>query len=772
MGFQTWQAGAVTVDLSRKHRVPMLSLAEEVPSWATREWPFLINAARSQRAQAEAVVAIINSWNWRRVTIVYEDTGSSPDAIISHLINELQDAQVFIEELASLSSWLAFSDEQYLQRQLESLKAKQSRVFIVHTSAVNLSSNIFIEAKKLGMMENDSVWITTTSITNQLYSLDETTISAMQGVLGVKSYFPTSGDRWNSFSSNFSVLFKSLYPNEPDREPGLYALQAYDAMWALALAVSNSSGQFLLDKISRCNFQGLNGEFKLSRGGGLEAQKVFAIVNVDGKSYRELGYWSDGLGFSLNLTEGSNYSKFMDILPPVRFWPGEAWPVPKGYTTPTDANPLIVGVPAHPAFDDIVKVHCDNESSCMNPNVTGFSVDVFKAAVARLPYNLSYKFVPYFGTYKAMIQELQNQTFQAQAVIGDISITAQRCQLAQFTQPYSEPGLQAVIYQKPQPRNKSWLFQKPFTGPMWIFTGLVNIYNGLVVFLIERRHNPAFRGSVWNQIGTLINLAFTTLFSLQGGTLHSNMSRMTMLVWLFVALVVTQSYTASLTSMLTVHKLNTQKLDMNELMRHEQKVGCNWNSFVCDYLKVLGFREDKILKVYNADDYPQLLKNGTIKAAFLITPYAKILLARTCQCQHYTTAEPTFRIGGFGFVFKKGDPLLPDMSQAVLNVSESGEVRSLETKMLSKYNCTESQPNNDDEGRLGMRSFKGLFAITFATSTAALVAYCVSRLHENWVRKNSRVGTELQAEAGRHAHGPREDEAIMFANEMETYKRY
>uniref|UniRef100_A0A7N0VJX4 Receptor ligand binding region domain-containing protein n=1 Tax=Kalanchoe fedtschenkoi TaxID=63787 RepID=A0A7N0VJX4_KALFE len=343
MGFQTWQAGAVTVDLSRKHRVPMLSLAEEVPSWATREWPFLINAARSQHAQAEAVVAIINSWNWRRVTIVYEDTGSSPDAIISHLINELQDAQVFIEELVSLSPWLAFSDEQYLQRQLESLKAKQSRVFIVHTSAVNLSSNIFIEAKKLGMMENDSVWITTTSITNQLYSLDETTISAMQGVLGVKSYFPTSGDRWNSFSSNFSVLFKSLYPSEPDREPGLYALQAYDAMWALALAVSNSSGQFLLDKISRCNFQGLNGEFKLSKGEGLEAQKVFAIVNVDGKSYRELGYWSDGLGFSLNLTEGSNYSKFMDILPPVRFWPGEAWPVPKGYTTPTDANPLIRG---------------------------------------------------------------------------------------------------------------------------------------------------------------------------------------------------------------------------------------------------------------------------------------------------------------------------------------------------------------------------------------------------------------------------------------------
>lgn len=126
------------------------------------------------------------------------------------------------------------------------------------------------------------------------------------------------------------------------------------------------------------------------------------------------------------------------------------------------------------------------------------------------------------------------------------------------------------------------------------------------------------------------------------------MSRITMIVWLFVALVITQSYTASLTSLLTVDKLNPQKLDIDDLKRNKDKVGCNGNSFVGSYLQALGFREENILKVYNAEEYPQLLKSGTIKAAFLITPNVKIFLAK--HCRGYATVEPTYKVGGFGFV--------------------------------------------------------------------------------------------------------------------------
>ena len=51
---------------------------------------------------------------------------------------------------------------------------------------------------------------------------------------------------------------------------------------------------------------------------------------------------------------------------------------------------------------------------------------------------------------------------------------------------------------------------------MWALTTIINIYNGFVIWLIERNHCSDLKGSVPNQIGVLLWLAFTTLFSLQG----------------------------------------------------------------------------------------------------------------------------------------------------------------------------------------------------------------------------------------------------------------
>ena len=102
------------------------------------------------------------------------------------------------------------------------------------------------------------------------------------------------------------------------------------------------------------------------------------------------------------------------------------------------------------------------------------------------------------------------------AVVGDTAIIANRSEYVEFTQPYSDSGLQMLIYFKPERVESAWLFKKPFTTFMWIFTVVINVYNGFVVWLIERNHNPNFRGNIWNQIGTMLTLAFTTLFSQQG----------------------------------------------------------------------------------------------------------------------------------------------------------------------------------------------------------------------------------------------------------------
>lgn len=102
------------------------------------------------------------------------------------------------------------------------------------------------------------------------------------------------------------------------------------------------------------------------------------------------------------------------------------------------------------------------------------------------------------------------------AAVGDIAIITRRYEHAEFTHPYSEAGLVMIVPTRKDTSNKALLFTKPFTVTMWISVAVVTVYNGFVVWFIERNHCPEHEGSMFNQAGTLVCLSFTTLFSLNG----------------------------------------------------------------------------------------------------------------------------------------------------------------------------------------------------------------------------------------------------------------
>ncbi|KAL9454643.1 hypothetical protein AB3S75_010110 [Citrus x aurantiifolia] len=155
------------------------------------------------------------------------------------------------------------------------------------------------------------------------------------------------------------------------------------------------------------------------------------------------------------------------------------------------------------------------------PNITGFSIDVLKAIADRLP------------TYLMSSSPFKN----FDAVVGDTAIVANHSRYAEFSQPYAAPGVQLLVPVKLRRPERALLPKKPFTSLLWAARGSIVLYNGFVVWLIERKNNEHLRkGSILNQAGTMVSFAFTTLFSLQGEKLHSNLSRMTMVVWLFAAL--------------------------------------------------------------------------------------------------------------------------------------------------------------------------------------------------------------------------------------------
>ena len=132
----------------------------------------------------------------------------------------------------------------------------------------------------------------------------------------------------------------------------------------------------------------------------------------------------------------------------------------------------------------------------------------------------------------------------------------------------------------------------------------------------------------------------------------SNCARFVVIVWVFVVLILIQSYTASLTSLLTVQKMRPKFTDVNELIKNNLNVGYHSGSFVHNMLKDMGF-QDYQLKIYNSSEschrlFEKGVENGGIAAAFDEIPYVKLFLGK--YCSKYTMVGPTFKTGGFGFV--------------------------------------------------------------------------------------------------------------------------
>lgn len=401
LGPNSWEESSAVAEVGQQLDVPILSFSDSSPRWATGHWPFFIQASPTTSNQMKAVAAIIESWRWSRVNVIYEDTDSASDDILNHLYGALQDAEVQVSGLLPLPSFASFNT---LHDELEKLKSGQCRVFVVHAS-LGLAERMFRKAKEMKMMESEYVWITTDSITSLVHSMNSSVISSMQGVLGVRRYLPDTGQDFHEFSQKFVGCFRQRYPEEKNHDPGIFALQAYDAARAVGSAITAGSkdGQQMLENFEKTDFNGLSGKIRFEDR-KLAPINQFQIINVIGKSYREQGFWSEGLGFSTVIDNTAMHNLSMQILGHV-FWPGGPWSTPRGWDLPTISNPLRIGVPNVSLTNKFVKVEYDPITN--NYTVSGFSIEVFNKTVQKLNYSLPYMLIPFDGKYTDLVKQVQ-----------------------------------------------------------------------------------------------------------------------------------------------------------------------------------------------------------------------------------------------------------------------------------------------------------------------------------------------------------------------------
>lgn len=99
-------------------------------------------------------------------------------------------------------------------------------------------------------------------------------------------------------------------------------------------------------------------------------------------------------------------------------------------------------------------------------------------------------------------------------------------------------------------------------------------------------------------------------------------------------------------------------------------------------------------------------------------------------------------------VFPKRSPLLPDVSQAVLNVTGGEKIMNIENKWFKKEsNCQDLTNPRVSSSRLDFKSFRVLFITTLVASALALIIYALHFAYKNRDVWNSETSTRRRIRA-------------------------
>lgn len=132
----------------------------------------------------------------------------------------------------------------------------------------------------------------------------------------------------------------------------------------------------------------------------------------------------------------------------------------------------------------------------------------------------------------------------------------------------------------------------------------------------------------------------------------STFGRFVLIVWLFVVLIINSSYTASLTSILTVQQLYSPIKGIESLMSSNDPIGYQQGSFIHDYLIYeLGIHESRLVPLKLPEDYAKALKDGPRKGgvAAVVDERAYMELFLSTQCS-FSIVGQEFTRNGWGFV--------------------------------------------------------------------------------------------------------------------------
>ncbi|XP_076942254.1 glutamate receptor 1.2-like [Bidens hawaiensis] len=719
LGSQSTAEAKFLAVLGDQTTTPIVSLSP-VPS--SNKHPYFLQITQDETTQVKAIASMAFSFGWKNAIIIFEDTESGRE-MATFMTNSLQEKSITITYMSAISTSPSYD---VLLGELHKISNMQTKLYILHVSH-SLASHLFNNAKYPGMMDAGCKWIVTSKTMNFLNIMNDEVIELMQGVVGFKSHIPQSREL-----HKFRMKWRKEYHVLELKDINAFAMSAYDGVSALAMAVEKTqsvikvntkdlgmigSAQWrtiLLNQMMRISFDGLSGSFKFLNA--RVTSQVLEIINVIGKEEVKVGFWTtDVAAFTKNISKLNSFPS--DGLEPI-MWPGGILDNPTHRMLQVTSRRLRIGIPmpnrTRPFF--VVKHDAQTNSTI----VSGFCSDVFIAAFARVDPSVSFQFIPTERvSYDGLVYRVHEGEFDA--AIGDISIIANRSRYVDFTLPYTDLGV-ATLTLNADATASLWIFMKPLSSDLWLVSACFFILLGFVIWILEHETNEEFQGSLGRQVGTALWFAFSTLVYAHRQKLESNLSRFVVTVWLFVVLVLVSSYTATLSSLLTVEQI--QLASKRGLIGYQNGlqgvIGSNWK-----------FHDYRLESYHTLEEIANALskgskKGGAVDAVIYEIPYIKEFLALHPFGYSMVLSEDI--TNGFGFAFPKGSNWTLEISRQIASLRADGTLQKLDDKWFGQK--SDSLSKDSAPKILNFEGLRGLFLISGISMAAALFVFMLRYIHE------------------------------------------
>ncbi|MFE8070625.1 transporter substrate-binding domain-containing protein [Marinobacteraceae bacterium S3BR75-40.1] len=328
-------------------------------------------------------------------------------------------------------------------------------------------------------------------------------------------------------------------------------------------------------------------------------------------------------------------------------------------------KPLRVGVTNVPPF----------AMTTEHGNWEGISVDLWQRVAEGI--GRDYELVPL--SFKELLAQVESGKIDV--AVGALTMTAAREEKFDFSHPFYQTGLSIALPPKPEHslwRSLSALMSWQFFSLILSLAGLL-LAVGVAVWLFERRRNPEqFGGSAGQGIGSSFWWAAVTMTTVGYGdkapvTLGG---RLIALVWMFAGLIMVASFTAAITSSLTVSNLQHQINGPGDL--RSATVATIDKTASAQYLQ-----EHRIHSV----SYPDLetAMHSVLDGETDAIVYDRPLLQFRNQAlgeQSLTLLPGVFREQLYALALPEGSPLRGAISQQILDVTESADWKAINQRYL------------------------------------------------------------------------------------------